>query len=363
MKMNEDWSILPVDGYGDRSKVLSIIEEFKPDLMWFMTDPRYYEWLWAFEDDIRPNVPMVYYHVWDNYPFPMYNKRYYDSNDVVATISKVTSDIVQNVSPDVEERYIPHAVPMDIFKKSDQGKIKEIVQQNPKLEGKTIFFWNNRNARRKQSGTLLFWFSEFLKQEEIDNKKVCLLMHTDPSDPHGQPLEYLADSYGLKNGEVIFSKAKMEAKELANLYSMASCTINIADAEGFGLATLESLSCETPVIVTMTGGLQEQVTDGEQWFGIGIEPASKALIGSQQVPYIYEDRISKEDFIAAMNKMYNMSEEERNDLGKAGRQHILKNYNFENYGSQWVKFMEDTHNKYGSWETRKNYKAWRLLEL
>jgi len=363
MKMNEDWSILPVDGYGDRSKVLSIIEEFKPDLMWFMTDPRYYEWLWAFEDDIRPNVPMVYYHVWDNYPFPMYNKRYYDSNDVVATISKVTSDIVQNVSPDVEERYIPHAVPMDIFKKSDQGKIKEIVQQNPKLEGKTIFFWNNRNARRKQSGTLLFWFSEFLKQEEIDNKKVCLLMHTDPNDPHGQPLEYLADSYGLKNGEVIFSKAKMEAKELANLYSMASCTINIADAEGFGLATLESLSCETPVIVTMTGGLQEQVTDGEQWFGIGIEPASKALIGSQQVPYIYEDRISKEDFIAAMNKMYNMSEEERNDLGKAGRQHILKNYNFENYGSQWVKFMEDTHNKYGSWETRKNYKAWRLLEL
>jgi glycosyltransferase involved in cell wall biosynthesis len=363
MKMNDDWRVLPVDGYGDRSKVLSIIEEFKPDLMWFMTDPRYYEWLWAFEDDIRPNVPMVYYHVWDNYPFPMYNRRYYDSNDVIATISKVTSDIVQNVSPEVEEKYLPHAVPMDVFKSAEPAKIKEIIEQNPKLEGKTIFFWNNRNARRKQSGTLLYWFSEFLKQESIDNNKVCLLMHTDPADPHGQPLEYLSESYGLKNGEVIFSKAKMGAKELAYLYSMAACTINIADAEGFGLATLESLSCETPIIVTMTGGLQEQVTDGEQWFGIGIEPASKALIGSQQVPYIYEDRISKEDFIAAMNKMYHMSEEERNELGKAGRQHILKNYNFENYGSQWVEFMEDVHNRYGSWETRKNYKAWRLLEL
>ena len=363
MKMSDDWNILPVDGYGDRTKVLSLLEQFKPDLLWFMTDPRYYEWLWSFEDDIRPEVPMVYYHVWDNYPFPMFNKRYYDSNDAIATISKVTSDIVQNVAPGVEEKYIPHAVPMDVFKKVKKEKIDNILSTNPALKDKMIFFWNNRNARRKQSGTLIYWFSEFLKQEGVDSSKVCLLMHTDPADPHGQPLEYLSESYGLKNGEVVFSKAKMGVEDLANLYSMASCTINIADAEGFGLATLESLSCETPVIVSMTGGLQEQVTDGEQWFGIGIEPASKALIGSQQVPYIYEDRISKEDFIAAMNKMYHMSKKEREALGKAGRKHVLNNYNFENYGSQWVEFMEHLHEKYGSWETRKNYKAWRLLEL
>ena len=53
----------------------------------------------------------------------------------------------------------------------------------------------------------------------------------------------------------------------------------------------------------MTGGLQEQVTDGKDWFGIGIEPASKAVIGSQQVPFIYEDRICKEDFIAALKNI------------------------------------------------------------
>ena len=40
----------------------------------------------------------------------------------------------------------------------------------------------------------------------------------------------------------------------------------------------------------MTGGLQEQVTNGKEWFGWGIQPASKAVIGSLQVPYIYEDR-------------------------------------------------------------------------
>ena len=144
---------------------------------------------------------------------------------------------------------------------------------------------------------------------------------------------------------------------------MADVTVNISDAEGFGLATLESLSCGTPIIVNMTGGLQEQVTDGEEWFGIGIEPNSKGVIGSQQVPYIYEDRIGKEDFIAALEKMYNMSEEERAELGKKGREHIIKNYNFENFKKDWIKVMDDTYKNHGSWSDRKKYKSWSLKEV
>ena len=60
----------------------------------------------------------------------------------------------------------------------------------------------------------------------------------------------------------------------------------------------------------MTGGLQEQVTDGKNWFGVGIEPASRAIIGSQDVPYIYEDRLNKDDFVNALLKIYNMTNEE-----------------------------------------------------
>jgi len=363
MKVNENWSVLPVDGYGDKIKVLSIIREYKPDVVWFMTDPRYYEWLWAFDDDIRQNVPMVYYHVWDNYPPPKYNQKFYESNDTVVTISKVTSDIVQTVAPEVNEVYLPHAVPMNIFKKVDQDVINQVLENNPDLNDRFIFFWNNRNARRKQSGTLITWFSEFLEQDHVDSKKVSLIMHTDPSDQHGQPLEYLAESLGMVNSEIIFSKQKMPPEELSKLYNVADCTINIADAEGFGLATLESLSCETPIIVSMTGGLQEQVTDGEQWFGIGIEPASKAIIGSQQVPYIFEDRISKQDFLDAMNKMYSMSKTERQNLGRKGREHVMKNYNFKDYGDRWVALMQEIHEKYGSWENRKEYKPWRMIEL
>jgi len=150
---------------------------------------------------------------------------------------------------------------------------------------------------------------------------------------------------------------------LAAMYNMSDCTINISDAEGFGLATLESLSCGTPIIVNMTGGLQEQVTDGDQWFGVGIEPASKAIIGSQQVPYIYEDRANKESVVNALKKVYNMSKEERKLLGMKGRSHVIKNYNFDSYRRKWVKLIDNVIENHGSWENRNNYKAWNFLEV
>ena len=142
-------------------------------------------------------------------------------------------------------------------------------------------------------------------------------MHTDVNDPHGQPLEFLANQLGLGGGQVQFSKDKMKPEDLAKFYQMADCTINIADAEGFGLATLESLSCGTPIMVTMTGGLQEQVTDGENWFGIGIEPTSRAIVGSGQVPWIYEDRINQQVFVESLKELYEMTPEQREKLGAA----------------------------------------------
>ena len=113
-----------------------------------------------------------------------------------------------------------------------------------------------------------------------------LLMHTDPRDPHGQDLPHLIEHLGLNQGQVLLSTVKVAPPELANLYRMADYTINISDAEGFGLATLESLSSGTPIIVNMTGGLQEQVTDGKNWFGFGIEPSSKTVIGSTGAIYL-----------------------------------------------------------------------------
>jgi glycosyltransferase involved in cell wall biosynthesis len=359
----DDLIVHPVDGYGNQDMVRSMLVQQKPDILWFMTDPRFFEWLWDMENEIRPHIPMVYYHVWDNYPYPTFNRVKYESTDVVATISKVTDDIVATTAPTVERHYIPHAVDMNIFRPLDEEKINDFRRQQFGEDSEDLFvcFWNNRNARRKMSGSLMWWFNEWA--EKIGPEKVKLIMHTDPKDPNGQDLEAIIADLEAADGRIVISRAKVEPGNLAAMYNIADVTINISDAEGFGLATLESLSCGTPIIVNMTGGLQEQVTDGENWFGIGLEPSSKAIIGSQQVPFIYEDRVSKEDFIKALDKMYSLSREDRRELGLRGRQHIEKNYNFENFCKSWIELMDSVHERYGSWENRKGYKSWELLEV
>lgn len=360
----DDWVIYPVDGYGTQEIIRNALTSHKPDVLWFMTDPRFYEWLWDFEDEIRAVVPMVYYHVWDNYPLPKFNKPFYISNDVIATISKVTSDIVQRVAPEVEEHYIPHAVNPDIFSKHTNPQDKSLlekVRKDNNFENKFVCFWNNRNARRKMSGSVVWWWKTFC--DLVGHENATLIMHTDTVDPNGQPLEFLANELGLTNGQITFSKDKIQPQHLAVYYNLADVTINIADAEGFGLATLESLSCGTPVVLTKTGGLQEQISDGEVEFGVGIEPTSRAVIGSQQVPYIYEDRINEEVFVAALKKMYDMSREEREKLGALGAEYVRKNYNFEQFNERWINLMLKVHEEQGSWENRKNYQAWECIEL
>ena len=353
----DDWIIWPVDGYGTPDQVRAMIHQQKPDILWFMTDPRFYGWLWEIEHEIRPHIPMVYYHVWDNYPYPQFNRSFYLSNDHVACISKLTYDIVQTVAPEVKSSYIPHAVDENVFKPMEEDLIVQ-WRKEKNFDDKFVCFWNNRNARRKQSGTLVYWFKEFL--DKVGHDKATLIMHTDVKDIHGQDLEAIIHELGLTSGQVLFSQEKVETPHLAAMYNMADTTINIADAEGFGLATLESLSCGTPILITMTGGLQDQITDGETWFGVGLEPCSKAIIGSQQVPYIYEDRVSKEDFLEGLHKLYNMTREERTELGRKAREWTQKTFNFQDFIESWDKLLTEIHDDLGSWDDRTAYVPYQL---
>ena len=349
----QDWRVVPVDGYGTKEMIRSIIRNERPDILWFMTDPRFYEWLWEMENEIRPLLPMVYYHVWDNKPLPMFNKKFYESNDHIATISRVTHECVRGVAPDVPATYLPHAVDSKVFRQITLEEKRELKRKiiPDQDQDKFIVFWNNSNARRKQSGSLLYWWKEWLDKRNLSGK-AQLIMHTNPFDVHGQNLNQIASELGMVNREVVFSTKKIGLTALPALYMAADCTVNIADAEGFGLATLESLSCATPIIVNMTGGLQEQIMGVDGPFGFPIYPVSKAVIGSQQVPYIYEDRISKDQLHSALDKMYALSPEDRHELGLKGAKHVQENYNFENFKQKWVDLMLKVHEEHGSWETR-----------
>lgn len=373
IKTNEygdDWIVIPTDmrrlkAHANAEMVRSVLATEKPDVLWIMTDPRFWEWLWMIEHEIRPHVPILYYHVWDNRPAPTFNAKYYNSNDTIITISKLTDEIVQKVSPDVTRYYLPHTVDTEIFKKypDDEVEKREKLLFGPEgKKDKFMFFWDSQNQRRKHAGTLIFWFKAFL--DIVGHDKATLIMHTDPYDVYGTNLESVIKELGLTNGEVRFStNNKTPFEDMAYFYNVADCTLNSSDAEGFGLSLLSSLACETPIIVGMTGGLQDQVFDGEHYYGIGVFPSSSMIIGSQTIPFIYEDRYNETDYVNAMLEMYRMSKEERAELGKKCRERVLRDFSMEKYVSEWDRIMQETHEKFGSWDTRKNYNGKRLVKV
>ena len=81
------------------------------------------------------------------------------------------------------------------------------------------------------------------------------------------------------------------------------------------------------------------------------------------MPYIYEDRISEEDFINALETMYKMKKEDREQMAKMGREHVDKNYSFEKYQENWVEIFDKTYEKHGSWQDRKSYSPWVLKKI
>jgi len=89
--------VFPYNGYGDPGILRWLLKTEKPDAIMHFTDPRFWGWLYQMEHEIRREIPITYLHVWDDVPFPRYNRDFYRSCDAIFSISKQTHNIVKQV--------------------------------------------------------------------------------------------------------------------------------------------------------------------------------------------------------------------------------------------------------------------------
>ena len=69
--------VIASDGYGNPNLVRNLMKQEKPDAIIHFTDPRYWIWLYQMENEIRQKIPMIFYTIWDDVPYPMYNREFY----------------------------------------------------------------------------------------------------------------------------------------------------------------------------------------------------------------------------------------------------------------------------------------------
>lgn len=363
--VNQDFIIKPTDGFGNPALLRHALATERPDVVLLFNDPRFFIWVWQMEDEIHQVCPIAYNHLWDNPPWPEYNRVLYESTDLINCINYPTYSMLKdNMSEKQRINYVPHAVPQDLFKPVDettQKQLKKNILGSSKAEH-FVALYVSRNARRKMPSDILVSWKMFLDELETKHghKNASLLMHTDPLDQEGPNLIHVIKMLGIENN-VVFSNDRVGFPDMSNLYNACDVVINRSCNEGFGLSVLEAKMCAKPAIAIKTGGLTRQVEDhesGEQ-FGVAMEPEVQCMVGNQMVPYIYEDFVSHKTVSDAFIKMYELSPEERKQLGERCREHAMKNYDI----SSLIKSWDDSLSELMSNWSVNNHNRWSVTEL
>ena len=359
--VNEDFIIKPIDGFGSPDLIRVTLATEKPDILFIFTDPRFFTWLFEIEDEIRQICPIVWWHVWDNYPYPKFNDVYYEATDLINCHSHMTYTMLKDKYPD-KTNFIPHALPENIFYKMPKNEIDKFRKTllGEDREDHFVGIWVNRNAKRKRSSDLLVSWKIFLDNlhEKEGHKKATMIMHTEPLDGEGPNLFEVAKLLGIENN-VFFSRDRLEFEKINVLYNISDFCINTSYAEGFGLGTLEAMMTGTPIIAPKTGGLTRQVVDyrDDSENGVACDIVLKTLVGSQSVPYIYEDYASTEDYASGMMKLYSLDEKEKAKLSKKVYDYAHDEFGLQKTIDMWHETMLDTLEKF------KNNKRWDITEL
>jgi glycosyltransferase involved in cell wall biosynthesis len=353
---NASVMLYPISGYGNEQIVFQLMEMEKPDAIMIFTDPRYWTWLFEIERDIRKKIPITYLSIWDDLPYPMYNKQFYESCDALFGISKQTDNIHRVVlgesGKDKVIKYVPHGINENAFYPIDQNLEALVNFKQNALGGKDYDFivcWNNRNIRRKKASDILLAFKVFLDTLPKEKADKCLLyMKTRAVDENGTDLnavkEMLFNTDSAVN--IIIDQNIYATDQLNYMYNMSDVCISLSDNEGWGLSLTEAMMAGKMIISTAQGGPNDQmrfVDENGKWinysqffpsnnfatykecgeWAVPVFPSNITLNGSVPTPYIYSSNADFRDAAKAISDVYQMGAKERNRRGQKAREWVV----------------------------------------
>ena len=347
--------VIPWDGYGNDQIVRQLIEQEKPDAILHFTDPRYWTWLYRMEKEIRTKIPIIFYTIWDDLPYPMYNRDFYRSDDLLLCISKQTKNLVENVLKDYPKedwqvQYVPHGIDhktyFPIINDLEFQVFKDKFLEEEEYD--FIVFWNNRNIRRKNPGDVITAWKIFTDQLPKEKAERCLLiMHTDKVDNNGTDIPAVIETMcDPKRSKVKFTNGKCDPKTLNYYYNLADAQFMMTDNEGWGLSLTEGLMAGNMIIAPVQGGMQDQMRfedENGDWINFTSEhptnsngkyrkhgewaipmwPKTRSLKGSPQTPYIYASQVDIEDAGLGLLSCYQLGRKEIQRRGLKGREWLL----------------------------------------
>lgn len=174
-----------------------------------------------------------------------------ESDGVTAVSHDLKKETLQHFNISKEIEVIPNFIDLDKFKKQKKDHFKKAICPN----GEVLIVHTSNFRRVKRIPDVIHVFANI--RREIPAK---LLMIGD--GPERNPAEKMCRELGICDD--IRFLGKLEAVE--EVLSVADLFIMPSEKESFGLAALEAMACEVPVISTDTGGLPELNIQGVTGF-------------------------------------------------------------------------------------------------
>ena len=378
--------IYPVSGYGNEDILREVMALEKPDAILHYTDPRFWIWFYNMESEIRREIPIFYYNIWDALPDPQYNINYYKSCDLLMAISKQTYGINKRLLGEYKDwqiTYVPHGISNRRFYQveDDNTSLLDFDSKHGIADKKFKILYSNRNIRRKQPGDVLLSYKYFMDELTPEQRRECVLIfHCSPIDENGTDLprvhKHLCPDY-----DICFTyntdNRPFNDDEMNLLFNTADVYINLASNEGFGLGSCEALNVGTPIIVNVTGGLQDQCgfekdgkfltpddyielgsnhngtyTDHGEWV-FPVYPSNMSLQGSPMTPYIFDDRCKPTDAAVQIRKVYDLNKNDRKRIGQSGIKFCEENQMTSKAMGQ--NFIDSMNSAFDNWKPQPKY--------
>ena len=182
---------------------------------------------------------------------PVVNFSINNSNGISAVSESLTADTLSNFQIQKEIKVIPNFIDFQRFSKKERNHFRKLVANDD--EKILIHISNFRKVKRVEDVARMF---------ELVLKKIPAKLLMVGDGPERHKAEELTRSLGVC-AHVKFI-GKQEAVE--DLLSISDLFVLPSQTESFGLAALEAMACEVPVISSNSGGIPEINIQGKTGF-------------------------------------------------------------------------------------------------
>jgi len=321
----------PTGNY-ENSPFEQVLEEFKPNIVLAIGDIWMCDFIYFSPN--RKEFKFIHEFPIDGEPVPVEWIDLIKKADLPVVMSDYGLKVCHDINPRVYIKKIPRGINTQTFRPyPDKSALRK--KYLPSTEGKFVVGVFDRYQDRKQIPRAIEAFAKFKKMHKIDN---CdLYLHMDINDTHSmQQNKFLlgpngiTNRYDIKQSILINQNITVEKgvplQELVGLYNCCDIKMSSAQGEGWGLTTVEAMSCGIPCIGTNYTTFPEHFADGR---GL-LAKVATYITGQYNVERALVDT---SDLARGLEILYR-STELRENISRKGREYALS-LDWSNIFNMW----------------------------